>query len=110
VIATTSQGAIIGAIAGRGEGAAIGAGAGAAVGVATVLFTRGRDLVLEPGTQFDMELRQPLRFAYGELDFTAAEMEGARRVARPSPRGQRPENVQPRLMPGGVWGLPIPRF
>jgi hypothetical protein len=110
VIGTTSQGAIIGAIAGRGEGAAIGAGAGAAVGLATVLFTRGRDLVLEPGTQFDMELRQPLRFAYGELDFTAAEMEGARRVARPAPRAQRPENVQPRLMPGRVWGLPIPRF
>jgi hypothetical protein len=85
VVGSTAQGAVIGAIADRGTGAAIGAGAGAAVGAAMVLLSRGRDLVLPPGTQFDVELRQPLRFAFGELSFSAAELSNARRipVARP---------------------------
>ncbi len=79
IIGTSSQGAIIGAIAGHGAGAGIGAGAGAAVGLAQVLFSRGRDLVLEPGTQFDLELQQPLRFAYAEMNFTSAELNSASR-------------------------------
>jgi len=84
VVGTTSQGAIIGAIAGRGSGAAIGAGAGAAVGVATVLFTRGRDLVLSPGTQFDLELKRPIKFAYNEVEFSDAELANAERSIRSS--------------------------
>ncbi|MGH8245500.1 MAG: hypothetical protein ACREUU_03605 [Gammaproteobacteria bacterium] len=67
VMGPAGEGAIIGAIAGRGMGAGIGAGAGGAVGLATVLLTRGRELVLEPGTEFELELKQPLRFAHGEL-------------------------------------------
>jgi type IV secretion system protein VirB10 len=78
VVGMGSQGAIIGAIAGRGSGAAIGAGVGAAAGIATVLFTRGRDLVLSPGTQFDLELKRPLRFAFIELEFTADDLNRAR--------------------------------
>ncbi len=81
VMGTTGEGAIIGAIADGGKGAGIGAGAGAAVGLVTVLLSRGRDLVLDPGTQFDLQLKQPLRFAYAELDFSSAELNNADRSA-----------------------------
>lgn len=56
---TTAAGAAVGAIAGGGKGLAIGSGSGAIVGVASVLATRGPDLVLERGTQLDLVLRQP---------------------------------------------------
>jgi hypothetical protein len=82
VVGTSSSGAIIGALTSGGKGAAIGAGAGAAVGLATVLFTRGRDLVLEPGTQFDLEIKKPIKFAYNELDFTASQLNNAQREPR----------------------------
>jgi hypothetical protein len=82
VVGTTSQGAIIGAIAGEGSGAAIGAGAGAALGIATMLFTRGRDLVLSPGTRFDIELIKPMKFAYNEIEFSNSELNNAERDLR----------------------------
>src|SRR5712691_7705899 len=53
---TAAQGALIGVIADRGTGAAIGGGIGAAAGAAAVLFTRGKDLVLEPGTTIEIVL------------------------------------------------------
>lgn len=99
IIGYGSQGAIIGAVAVHsGTGAGVGAGAGAAVGLATVLLSRGRDLVLEPGTQFDLELKQPLRFAYGELDFTNAQLNNAERsfIPRPNRRGQQPPGFSTR--------------
>lgn len=70
----SAPGAITGAIVGRGSGAAIGGGVGAAVGLATILFTRGRDLVLAPGTQFDLELIKPLRFTFNEIGFSSSEL------------------------------------
>ncbi|MBN1567329.1 MAG: hypothetical protein JXA73_05755 [Acidobacteria bacterium] len=83
IIGRGSQGAIIGAIAGNGaSGAVIGAGAGAAVGLATVLFTRGKDLIINPGTRFDLELIKPLKFAYNETDFTRSELDQAERELR----------------------------
>lgn len=108
VVGTAAEGAIIGAIADGGAGAGIGAGAGAAVGLATVLFTRGRDLVLEPGTQFDLELRQSLRFAYGEVEFTRTEMDSASRSI--TPRSKNIRNQQDSTYPGhrGIWGVPWP--
>ncbi len=99
VVATTSQGAVIGAIAGRGSGAAIGAGAGAAAGIVTMLFMRGRDLVLSPGTQFDLELRKPIRFAYNEIDFTNAQLNSLQRPVQP-PQAQPPVRRRPY---GGIW-------
>lgn len=83
VIGTSSEGAIIGAIAGNSaQGAVIGAGAGAAVGVAMMLFTRGRDLVITPGTRFDLELIKPMKFAYNETDFSRSEIDQAERELR----------------------------
>lgn len=107
IAGTTAQGAIIGAIADHGTGAAIGAGAGAAAGTALVLLSRGRDLVLPPGTQFDVELRQPLRFAYGELSFNWGELDSARRVPAARPPGQAGPTRPPFL---GGWGGIAPRW
>jgi hypothetical protein len=57
---TAAEGALIGVIADRGRGAAIGGGIGAAAGTAAVLLTRGKDLVLEPGTTVEVVLDRPL--------------------------------------------------
>jgi type IV secretion system protein VirB10 len=57
---TATQGALIGVIADRGRGAAVGGGIGAAAGTAAVLLTRGKDLVLEPGTTIEIVLDRPL--------------------------------------------------
>jgi hypothetical protein len=107
IMGNTGEGAMIGAISGGGKGAGIGAGAGAAVGLATVLFTRGRDLVLDPGTQFDLELKQPLKFAYAEVDFTNSELNSARSVTNP-PRYPQRQSGQPANYPRRR--LPIPWY
>ena len=97
VVGTAGQGAIIGGVASRGgaTGAGIGAGAGAMAGLAIVMLSRERNLVLEPGIQLDLELKQPLRFAYGEVIFTQTEINSA------APRIQRagPRKTQPRASP-----------
>jgi len=87
----TAQGASVGTMVGGlgsgryGTGAAIGAGAGAAAGIASILLTRGKDLVLEPGTQFDLELLRSLEFSYYELEFSRTQLNDAGRSARPAP-------------------------
>jgi type IV secretion system protein VirB10 len=90
----SGQGAMIGAIADGGQGTAIGAGAGAAVGIATVLLSRGPDLVLEPGTQFDLRLKQPVRFANGEISFNSGQIDTPRRNP-PRPAYQRRDRQVP---------------
>ena len=60
IATTAADGALIGVIAGRGKGAAVGGAAGGAVGAATVLLTRGPDLVLEPGTTIEIILDRPV--------------------------------------------------
>jgi type IV secretion system protein VirB10 len=113
VVGTTSTGAIIGAVVDRGTGALIGGGVGAAAGVATVLFTRGRELILNPGTQFDLELKKPLKFAYNELQFTSAQLNDAERLAqssagKPNSRGNNSGNRRTFPFPGiGIPRVPI---
>jgi type IV secretion system protein VirB10 len=107
VAGIATQGAIIGALADESfTGAGIGAGAGAAVGLATVLFSRGRDLILEPGTQFDLELKQPLRFAFGDIDFTAQGTDGGRRSYYPRRDREDQRRSYPRRL--GWPGLGFP--
>jgi type IV secretion system protein VirB10 len=55
-----AEGALIGVIANRGTGAAVGGAGGAAVGTAAVLLSRGKDLVLEPGTTLEIVLDRAL--------------------------------------------------
>jgi hypothetical protein len=58
---TAGSGAALGAIVDRGaKGAGIGAGIGGAVGLATVMLTRGRDVVLRQGASLDVVLQRPL--------------------------------------------------
>ncbi|MBZ5631422.1 MAG: hypothetical protein LAO06_21420 [Acidobacteriia bacterium] len=61
VAKTAGTGAGVGAIAGRNvKGAGIGGAAGAAAGLAYVLFTRGPDINLPPGTSVQLVLERPL--------------------------------------------------
>ena len=55
-----AEGGLIGVIAGSGKGAAVGGAGGAAVGTAAVLLSRGKDLVLEPGTTIEIVLDREL--------------------------------------------------
>jgi type IV secretion system protein VirB10 len=113
VVGTASQGAILGAIVKGGTGAAMGAGIGAAAGTAITLFTRGRDLVITPGTRFDLQLKHPMKFARNELEFTASQIEGAQRDLRQnpaqngSPSGSR-GNTKPWIFPRSA--NPMGRF
>jgi hypothetical protein len=111
IVGTTSQGAIIGAIAGGGTGAAIGSGAGGLAGLATVLFTRGRDLVLSPGTQFELELNKPMKFSYNEIQFTDSQLNNAQREIRTrqsSPDSRGTNLGRRRTLP--FPGIGFPRF
>ena len=91
VIGTTTAGAVLGSVIGiAGDsrsttGTAIGAGVGAATGIAMILFTRGRDLVINPGTRFDLELRQSMKFARNELEFSSSQIDDAGRNLQMSP-------------------------
>jgi hypothetical protein len=55
-----ATGALIGAIAGGGKGAGIGAGVGAAAGIAGSYFSKGKEAVVTPGTEFGVILNQSL--------------------------------------------------
>jgi hypothetical protein len=100
VVGNAGTGAIIGSVTSRDAGGTlIGAGAGAAAGAVIVLLSRDRNLVLEPGTQLDLELRQPLRFAYNEVMFTQAEME---RAVRTTPARPKQTPTRPSFSPFGI--------
>lgn len=60
VAKTAGAGAGVGAIAAGGSGAGWGALAGGGAGLAAVLFTRGEDVRLGPGTGVEMVLQRPL--------------------------------------------------
>jgi len=114
IIGMTTTGAVLGTVIGAGQGnigtgAGVGAAAGAAAGIAQVLFSRGRDLIINPGTRFDLELKQPLKFALNELEFSDAQLDRAERNRRISPaagasrtRPFEPQGRRPRL--GGILG------
>ena len=74
-------GGIIGAVSGRPvAGIAGGAGAGAAAGLASVLLTRGPDVVLQKGSVVEMVLDRELTYAPTELDFSSAPPQRATRT------------------------------
>ena len=116
IVGTTASGTLLGTVVGAGTGnvgtgAAVGAGIGAVAGVAQMLFSRGRELVINPGTRFDLELKQPMTFALNELEFTDAQLDRAERDTRrtpsagsPSPRGFDPRGRGARSGRGGFPG------
>lgn len=58
-----AAGALIGAIAGGGKGAGIGAGVGAGLGVAGAYFSKGKEAVVKPGTEFGVILNRSISLA-----------------------------------------------
>ena len=74
------------------------------MGIATVLFSRGKDLVIEPGTQFDLELIKPMEFSYYELEFTNSELNSATDSVRSNTMRRPPSNPGS----GGRQSWPIP--
>ncbi len=81
VAQTTVTGAEIGAIAGAanrsvGKGLGIGSAAGAAGGLIWILATRGKDILLPPGTSLELQLGTPLSFEPDELEAPARYPEG----------------------------------
>lgn len=58
-----TAGALIGAIAGGGKGAGVGAGLGAGLGVAGAYFSKGKEAVVKPGTDFGIILNQSVALA-----------------------------------------------
>jgi len=115
VVGTTASGALLGTVIGAGTGrmgtgAVVGAGAGAAAGVAQVLFSRGREVVINPGTRFDLELKLPMTFALNELEFTDAQLDRAERDTRRNPAvGAPPRVFGPQGRRPGI-GIPGARF
>jgi hypothetical protein len=57
---TTAVPAGIGGIVNGAHGARVGVGVGASAGLATVLLTRGKDIVLDRGTTLEIVLDRPL--------------------------------------------------
>ena len=76
IASTGVQGALVGAIAGRGKGAGIGAGSGGGAGLIWVLATRGKEIVLQPGTSLELQLTAPLTLQRVESDLPARYQDG----------------------------------
>jgi type IV secretion system protein VirB10 len=73
VVKTTGTGTVLGGLStGTRTGAGTGSLIGAGVGLATVLFTRGKELILPRGTSVDITLDRPLPLdpALAKFDWT----------------------------------------
>jgi hypothetical protein len=85
VATTATQGTIIGGLStGRAKGAGVGALSGGVAGLIWVLATRGKEIVLPPGTNFELELSSPLTFDRDEIGGPTRYDEGP---ALPSAKG-----------------------
>lgn len=96
VAGTTVTGGSIGTMGGLaagsvGRGAGVGLAAGAAAGLATVLLTRGPDIVLPAGSTLELVTDRPLEFSEEELRFEGAAPRGVIRTNQaPAVNQQRP--------------------
>jgi hypothetical protein len=69
IATTATQGTIIGGLSSRsGKGAGIGALSGGIGGLVWVLATRGKEILLPPGTNLELQLAAPLTFERDELE------------------------------------------
>ena len=69
IAATATEGTIIGGLSSRsGKGAGIGALGGGVGALIWVLATRGREILLPPGTNLELELARPLTYERDELE------------------------------------------
>jgi len=87
VAGTTITGAELGTIIGAtdhsvGKGLGIGSLAGAGAGLIWIMASRGKEIVLPPGTDFELQLRAPLTFTQEDLQPPSAYDQGAPRPPR----------------------------
>ncbi len=69
IATTATQGTIIGGLSSRsGKGAGLGALSGGLGGLIWVLATRGKEILLPPGTNLELQLATPLTFERDELE------------------------------------------
>jgi len=69
IATTATQGTIIGGISSRSAtGAGVGALSGGLTGLIWVLATRGKEIVLAPGTNLELQLSSPISFEPDEVD------------------------------------------
>jgi hypothetical protein len=90
-VLVTSGGAVAGVGVGMLTGASIlaGGGAGAAAGLTVVLIMKGKNVDIDPGERFNLELVQPMSLTGGYGDYRggvgATSGLGRRRITRPIP-------------------------
>lgn len=110
---TAGTGAAIGTIAGAatghlGQGLGIGSGAGLVAGVLTTLFTRGDDVVIEPGTSIEMVLQRPLELQQSQL--AGLDTIHTEQAWLPVPQSQsqlqKPKRGRPLFCPDGLGCAP----
>jgi len=87
VAETTITGAELGAIVGAadrsvGKGLGIGSLAGAGGGLVWVMASRGKEIVLPPGTNFELQLSAPLTFTQDDLQPPSPYDQGVPRLPR----------------------------
>ncbi len=100
VAGTTVTGGSVGTLGGlaagnAGRGAGIGLAAGAAAGLASVMLTRGPDVVLPAGSTLELVTDRPIEFVETELQFQGA-----------SPRGVIRTNQAPAVNQQRTIGMP----
>jgi type IV secretion system protein VirB10 len=85
IATTATQGTIIGGLSSRsGKGAGVGALSGGLGGLIWVLASRGKEIVLPPGTNLELQLASPLTFERDEIGASSRYDGGP---ALPSARG-----------------------
>jgi type IV secretion system protein VirB10 len=111
---TAATGAEVGAIAGAaaghvGTGLGIGSGAGVVAGVLTTLFTRGDDVVIEPGTSIEMVLQHPLELQQSQLAGLDTVHTDQAWTPLPQPQNQlqKPKHARPLFCPDGLGCAPM---
>jgi hypothetical protein len=83
VATTATQGTVIGGLSTRsGKGAGIGALSGGLGGLIWVLATRGKEVLLPPGTNLELQLSSPLTFDRDEIEPATRYDEGPTLPAR----------------------------
>jgi len=109
-VLVTTGGAVAGAGVGMLTGASIlaGGGAGAAAGLTAVLIMKGKNVDIDPGERFNLQLVQPLSLYYRE-GVRARTTTGIRsRITKPIPLQNRPRNYTTKPSSNSITNLGPP--
>src|SRR5215510_4376251 len=104
-VLVTTGGAVAGAGVGMVTGASIlvGGGAGAAAGLTAVLIMKGKNVDIDPGERFNLQLVQPMSLTSGYYGDYYRQVVGTgsrrRQITRPVPLQNRPQDYTGELIP-----------